>query len=78
MYSRIIEFSHAGLADLSAYQLDVPRNQKMVPYQAGPRDPLVVGGAVLSMALLGIAASAIRPGVRSPSIHANSCAKSEA
>jgi predicted permease len=28
-------------------------------YQANPRDPLVVGGAVLTMALLGIAASAI-------------------
>jgi hypothetical protein len=30
------------------------------------------------MAPLGIAASAIEPGARSPSIHANSCAKSEA
>jgi ABC-type antimicrobial peptide transport system permease subunit len=28
-------------------------------YQANPRDPLVVGGAVLTMALLGLAASAI-------------------
>lgn len=30
-----------------------------VVYQANPRDPLVLGGAVLSMALLGIAAAAI-------------------
>jgi predicted permease len=30
-----------------------------IVYQANPRDPMVVGGAVLTMALLGIAASAI-------------------
>ncbi len=30
-----------------------------IVYQANPRDPIVVGGAVLTMALLGIAASAI-------------------
>jgi ABC-type antimicrobial peptide transport system permease subunit len=30
-----------------------------IVYQANPRDPLVIGGAVLTMALLGIAASAI-------------------
>jgi hypothetical protein len=30
-----------------------------IVYQADPRDPAVVGGAVLTMALLGIAASAI-------------------
>jgi predicted permease len=30
-----------------------------IVYQANPRDPLVVGGAVLTMALLGVAASAI-------------------
>jgi hypothetical protein len=30
-----------------------------IVYQANPRDPLVVGGAVLTMAFLGIAASAI-------------------
>ena len=30
-----------------------------IVYQANPRDPLVVGGAVLTMALLGIAATAI-------------------
>jgi predicted permease len=34
-----------------------------IVYQANPRDPLVVGGAVLTMALLGVAASAI-PAVR--------------
>jgi hypothetical protein len=34
-----------------------------IVYQANPRDPVVVGGAVLTMALLGIAASAI-PAVR--------------
>jgi predicted permease len=30
-----------------------------IVYQANPRDPLVVGGAVLTMALIGVAASAI-------------------
>jgi ABC-type antimicrobial peptide transport system permease subunit len=30
-----------------------------IVYRANPRDPVVVGGAVLTMALLGIAASAI-------------------
>ncbi|HXQ02670.1 MAG TPA: hypothetical protein VN801_06840, partial [Candidatus Udaeobacter sp.] len=30
-----------------------------IVYQANPRDPLVIAGAVLTMALLGIAASAI-------------------
>jgi hypothetical protein len=34
-----------------------------IVYQANPRDPVVVGGAVLTMALLGMAASAI-PAVR--------------
>jgi ABC-type antimicrobial peptide transport system permease subunit len=34
-----------------------------IVYQANPRDPVVVGGAVLTMALLGVAASAI-PAVR--------------
>jgi ABC-type antimicrobial peptide transport system permease subunit len=28
-------------------------------YRANPRDPVVIGGAVLTMALLGIAASAM-------------------
>ena len=35
------------------------RLMEQMVYQANPRDPLVVGGAVLTMALLGIAASAI-------------------
>jgi ABC-type antimicrobial peptide transport system permease subunit len=30
-----------------------------IVYQANPRDPVVVGGAVLTMAMLGIGASAI-------------------
>ena len=30
-----------------------------IVYQANPRDPIVVGGAVLTMTLLGIVASAI-------------------
>ena len=30
-----------------------------IVYQANPRDPLIVGGAMLTMAMLGIAASAI-------------------
>jgi len=30
-----------------------------IVYQANPQDPVVVGGAVVTMALLGIAASAI-------------------
>jgi ABC-type antimicrobial peptide transport system permease subunit len=32
---------------------------RQIVYQANPRDPLVVGGAVLIMVLLGVAASAI-------------------
>jgi predicted permease len=32
---------------------------RQIVYQANPRDPLVLGGAVLTMALLGVAASAI-------------------
>lgn len=32
---------------------------RQIVYQANPLDPVVVGGAVLTMALLGIAASAI-------------------
>ena len=30
-----------------------------IVYQANPRDPMVLGGAVLTMALLGVVASAI-------------------
>jgi len=32
---------------------------EQIVYRANPRDPVVVGGAVLTMALLGILASAI-------------------
>jgi ABC-type antimicrobial peptide transport system permease subunit len=32
---------------------------EQIVYQANPRDPVVLGGAVLTMALLGIIASAI-------------------
>ena len=32
---------------------------RQIVYQANPRDPVVVGGAVLIMVLLGVAASAI-------------------
>jgi predicted permease len=35
------------------------RLMEQIVYQANPRDPLVVGGAVLTMALLGVAASAV-------------------
>jgi ABC-type antimicrobial peptide transport system permease subunit len=37
----------------------VSRLLEQIVYQANPRDPVVVVGAVLMMALLGIAASAI-------------------
>jgi hypothetical protein len=42
------------LAGMSASRL-----LAQIVYQANPRDPIVVGGAVLTMALLGLAASAI-------------------
>jgi predicted permease len=49
-----------------------------IVYQANPRDPVVVGGAVLMMALFGIAASAI-PALRALAVDpSNSCGKSEA
>jgi hypothetical protein len=51
---------------------------EQIVYQANPSDPAVVGGAVLTMALLGIAGSPFQPGERLPSIHPNSCGKSEA
>jgi ABC-type antimicrobial peptide transport system permease subunit len=38
-----------------------------IVYQANPRDPVVIGGAVLTMALLGLAASAI-PALRALAI----------
>jgi predicted permease len=40
---------------------------EQIVYQANPRDPLVVGGAVLTMALLGVAASAV-PALRALAI----------
>jgi predicted permease len=40
---------------------------EQIVYRANPRDPVVVGGAVLTMALLGVAASAI-PALRALSI----------
>ena len=49
-----------------------------IVYQANPQDPVVVGGAVLTMALLGIVASAI-PARRALAVDpSNSCGKSEA
>ncbi len=49
-----------------------------IVYQANPRDPVVVGGAVLMMALFGIAAAAI-PALRALDVDpSNSCGKSEA
>jgi hypothetical protein len=55
-----------------AIQESASRLLGQIVYQANPRDPVVVGGAVLTMALLGISASAI------PALRAlNSCGKSE-
>ena len=50
-----------GLGSLAGLLLGVfaSRLLEHIVYQANPRDPVVVGGAVLTMALLGIAASAI-------------------
>ena len=50
-----------GLGSLAGLLLGVFASQLLehIVYQANPRDPVVVGGAVLTMALLGIAASAI-------------------
>lgn len=47
-----------------------------IVYQANPNHPAVVGGAVLIMALLGIAASAI-PAGRALAIHASSLMREE-
>jgi len=54
-----------GLGSLAGLLLCVlaSRLLEYIVYQANPRDPLVIGGVVLTMALLGIAASAI-PAVR--------------
>ena len=50
-----------GLGSLAGLLLGVfaSRLLEQIVYQANPRDPVVVGGAVLTMVLLGIAASAI-------------------
>ena len=50
-----------GLGSLAGLLLCVfaSRLLEYIVYQANPRDPLVIAGAVLTMALLGIAASAI-------------------
>ncbi len=54
-----------GLGSLAGLLLCVLASRLLehIVYQANPRDPLVIGGVVLTMALLGIAASAI-PAVR--------------
>jgi predicted permease len=58
-----------GLGSLAGLLLGIfaSRLLEHIVYQANPRDPLVVGGAVLTMALLGIAASAI-PALRAIAI----------
>jgi predicted permease len=50
-----------GVGSLAGLLLGVLASRLLgqIVYQANPRDPVVVGGAVLTMALLGIAASAI-------------------
>ena len=50
-----------GLGSLAGLLLGVFASRLLgqIVYQANPRDPVVLGGAVLTMALLGIAASAI-------------------
>jgi ABC-type antimicrobial peptide transport system permease subunit len=50
-----------GLGSLAGLLLSVFANRllEQIVYQANPRDPVVIVGAVLTMALLGIAASAI-------------------
>ena len=50
-----------GIGSLVGLSLAVLANRLLaqIVYQANPRDPLVVVGAVLTMALLGVAASAI-------------------
>ena len=50
-----------GLGSLAGLLLCVLASRLLehIVYQANPRDPLVIGGVVLTMALLGIAASAI-------------------
>lgn len=47
-----------------------------IVYQANPRDPVVIGGAVLTMALLGLAASAI-PALRALSVDPSKLMRAE-
>jgi ABC-type antimicrobial peptide transport system permease subunit len=47
-----------------------------IVYQANPLDPVVVGGAVLTMALLGIAASAI-PALRALAVNPSELMREE-
>jgi len=58
-----------GLGSLTGLLLGAFASQLLgqIVYQANPRDPMVVGGAVLTMALLGLAASAI-PALRALAI----------
>jgi len=50
-----------GIGSLAGLLLGVFANRVLgqIVYQANPRDPIVVVGAMLTMALLGVAASAI-------------------
>jgi ABC-type antimicrobial peptide transport system permease subunit len=50
-----------GIGSLTGLLLCIfaSRLLEQIVYQADPRDPMVVGGAVLTMAVLGIAASTI-------------------
>jgi ABC-type antimicrobial peptide transport system permease subunit len=58
-----------GLGSLAGLLLGVFADRLLgqIVYQANPRDPMVIGGAVLTMALLGLAASAI-PALRALAI----------
>ncbi|HEX8490265.1 MAG TPA: hypothetical protein VF626_04560, partial [Chthoniobacterales bacterium] len=58
-----------GIGSLAGLILCLFANRLLgqIVYQANPRDPVVVGGAVLTMALLGLAASAI-PAMRALAI----------
>jgi predicted permease len=49
---------------------------EQIVYQANPRDPIVVGGAMLTMALLGIAASAI-PALRALAVDPSTLMRAE-
>jgi ABC-type antimicrobial peptide transport system permease subunit len=49
---------------------------EQIVYQANPRDPIVLGGAVLTMALIGLAASAI-PALRALGVDPSELMRSE-